>query len=86
MLVKEMLIWKINTSIWFSSGEGLHLLEPQKAYPIGKFAIVVYMVTVYCFVWSLGLQPWSVSEWVSEADQILIFGDFQNNLLPEGGY
>ena len=46
--------------------KGAHLSEPQKAHPMHHCVCLLWrkMVTVYCFVWSLGLWLWSVSEWV----------------------
>ena len=48
--------------------------NPKRHIPLVSICYcgVKYMVAVRCFVWSLGLRQWSVSE----TDQILSFGDF----------
>jgi len=65
------LIQKINASIRFCYNKKKsviedkykaqeHSLEPQKAHITGELAI--WHKIISCFVWSLGLRPWSVSE------------------------
>ena len=80
--LKESVIQKINVLIWFcflkkkttnlnedKRKEGTHSSEPQKAHLV-SLLLWHKIVVLRCFIWPLGLRPWSVNE----ADKISGFG------------
>ena len=81
-----MLIWKINTSIWFrwmkktssliedkrkDKAQRAHTRRnPKRHIPMVSLLLLRKMVAMHCFVWSLVLRLWSVSQAVSQVDSL----------------
>ena len=90
-----MFIWKINPLIFQHEEEQSN--EKWKEYKaqrdhtcqnlqrhIPPVSLLLWhkIVAIYCFVWSLDLRVATmISEAVSDADQILSFGDFLNHIF-----
>jgi len=78
---RKVLIAKINTSIWLCCKIKKSLMEDKRNNKVQRphahwnrkrhvslvsLLLCHKMVAVCCFIWALGLQLWSRSEWVSE--------------------